>query len=209
LPESALVAALGDAHGRHLHALAHSRDDRGIEPHRAVKSIGHEETFSTDLVDRVALAREVVRMSERVAQRLRAAGKAARTVQLKVRYSDFRTITRSHSWGTPRDLAVDLAASARRLLDCVDVGDGIRLLGVSAQQLVDAGAIQDMLPFDDADATDTVTREERRALELVVDGVRARFGDDALGPAVLLERDGLRVGRAGTPWGPGAEGRTP
>jgi DNA polymerase-4 len=202
LPETALTAALGDANGRHLHALSHNRDPRPVEPARATKSVGHEETFATDLTDRTVLRREVGRMSERVAQRLRTAGLAARTVQLKVRYGDFRTITRSHTWPAPSDLARDIGAAARALLDGVDVAPGIRLLGVSAQQLGSAHGVQGSLPFDqagpDAPADD-------RALEHAVDGVRARFGDDALGPAALLDAEGLRLGPRGSPWGPGAE----
>jgi DNA polymerase-4 len=196
IPEAALVAALGDAHGRHLHALAHNDDERPVEPERAVKSIGHEETFAEDLVARDDLARELVRMSERVAMRLRSAGKATRTVQLKVRFADFRTITRSHTLREATDLARDIQSEARTLLDDVDTRPGIRLLGVSAQQLVEADAVQAALPFD------SETGPDRRALEDAVEGVRARFGEDAVGPATLLDPSGLRVGRRGTPWGP-------
>jgi DNA polymerase IV len=200
LPEPALVAALGPANGHHLHALAHNRDDRAVEPAREVKSIGHEETFPVDVVERSVLEREIVRMSERVGARVRAAGRAARTVQLKVRYHDFRTITRSHTEIDPTDLAADIASAARALLDSVDLGGGVRLLGVSVHQLEEGTAVQPRLPFPaDADGP-----AERRALEQAVDAVRARFGEDAIGPAVLTGREGLRVGRRGTPWGPDA-----
>ncbi len=196
IPEAALVAALGDAHGRHLHALAHNDDQRPVEPQRSVKSIGHEETFAQDLTDREELARELVRMSERVAIRLRMSAKAARTVQLKVRFGDFRTITRSHTGPEPTDLARDIQDQARSLLDGVDCGPGVRLLGVSALQLVDGGAIQESLPFGGD------RKPNQRALEEAVDVVRARFGDDAVGPATLVDRDGMRIGRRGTAWGP-------
>ena len=196
IPEPALVAALGDAHGRHLHALAHNDDERPVEPERSVKSIGHEETFAHDLTDRDDLARELVRMSERVAMRLRGSGKAARTVQLKVRFGDFRTITRSHTRPEPTDLARDVLDEARALLADVECGPGVRLLGVSAQQLVDGAAVQESLPFGGE------AKPDRRALEAAVDGVRARFGDDAVGPAALLDGTGMRLGRRGTPWGP-------
>ncbi len=200
LPEVALVSALGGANGRYLHALAHNRDDRGVEPEREMKSIGHEETFAVDMVERSDLEREIVRMSERVAARLRAAGRVARTVQLKVRYGDFRTITRSRTRPAPTDLAAEITAAAKALLDSVDLRDGIRLLGVAAQQLEETGAVQVRLPLSDRDEAPP----DRRALEQAVDEVRARFGEDAVGPAVLTDRDGLRVGRRGTPWGPDA-----
>ena len=108
--EADLVATLGDASGRHLHALAWNRDARPVVPGREAKSIGNEETFPTDLTDRERLGAEIVRLADRVAQRLRAAGRAGRTVQLKVRYTGFRTITRSRTLPEPTDLAVDITA---------------------------------------------------------------------------------------------------
>src|SRR5207344_20267 len=129
LPEETRVHAIGDAHGRHLHALAWNRDERPVEPELAVKSIGHEETFPTDITDRETLEREVLRMAERVAERLRAARQAGR--QLQLRYRDFRTITRSRTLPEVTNLAADIAAVARALLDAVDIGDGIRFLGVA------------------------------------------------------------------------------
>jgi DNA polymerase-4 len=186
LPEEALVHALGDAHGRHLHALAWNRDDRAVEPERAVKSVGHEETFPTDVTDRETLVREVRRMAERVGQRLRDAGRVGRTVQLKLRYADFRTITRSRTLPEPTDLAAEIASVARELLDAVALGDGIRLLGVTVQQIDDGAGAQGRLPLDgDGDAGGRDPR--RRAVEESMDAVRRRFGDDAVGPAALME----------------------
>ena len=78
----------------------------------------------------------MVRLADGVASRLRAARHAARTVQLKVRFGDFRTITRSRTLPEPTDLAADIAGVARELLRALDVAGGVRLLGVSAQQLV-------------------------------------------------------------------------
>src|SRR5205085_869940 len=71
VPEPTLVHALGRAHGRQLHQLAQGVDDRPVEPDRAVKSIGHEQTFARDIYDRDELGREVVRMADAVALRLR------------------------------------------------------------------------------------------------------------------------------------------
>jgi DNA polymerase IV len=197
LSEDTLVHALGDAHGRHLYALAWNRDDRPVEPQREVKSIGHEETFPTDITDRDTLGREVLRMSERVAERMRDGGRAGRTVQLKLRYKDFRTITRSRTLPEPTNLASDIAAVARALLDAVEIGDGIRLLGVAMQQLSDvdgrdAGAGgSDQLPLDIDDRDAGLARggdPRRRAIEDSMDAVRRRFGDDAVGAAALLDR---------------------
>jgi DNA polymerase-4 len=181
LPEATLVRALGAAHGHHLHELAWNRDARGVEPGREVKSVGHEETFPADVIDRATLEHEVLRLSDKVAARLRSAGRTARTVQLKLRYADFSTITRSRTLAEPTDLAQQLARTATVLLDAVDLGEGIRLLGVSAQQLDAADAVQGALPFDEEDPAATIdAREERGRLERSIDAVRARFGSDAV-----------------------------
>ncbi|MGH9025935.1 MAG: DNA polymerase IV, partial [Acidimicrobiia bacterium] len=164
LPEATVVAAVGDAHGRHLHALAWNRDDRLVEPDQEVKSIGSEETFSHDLRDRRDLERHLARLAERTAERLRKAGRAGRTVQLKLRYADFRTITRSRTFAQPTDLAAEIGATARALLARVPVDRGIRLLGVSVQQLAPA-EVQGELPL----AGSTTERDNTSALERSVD----------------------------------------
>jgi DNA polymerase IV len=188
------VHALGDAHGRHLHSLAWNRDERPVEPERAVKSIGHEETFPTDITERDVLGREVLRMAERVGERLRDARRTGRTVQLKLRYKDFRTITRSRTLPEPTNVAADIAAVARGLLDAVEIGDGIRLLGVAMQQLHaldeqdDGAGSHDQLPLDIDGGAARGSDQRRRAVEDSMDAVRRRFGDDAVGAAALLDR---------------------
>jgi DNA polymerase-4 len=197
LPEETLMHSLGHAHGRHLHALAWNRDDRPVQPEQKVKSVGHEETFPTDITDRETLAREALRMSERVAERLRDGRRAGRTVQLKLRYKSFRTITRSRTLPEPTNLAAEIATVARDLLDGVEIGDGIRLLGVAMQQLHDVdgldegGATSDQLPLDvdgDDDGAARGSDPRRRAVENSMDAVRKRFGDDAVSPAALMDR---------------------
>jgi DNA polymerase-4 len=178
--EDALVAALGDAHGRHLHALAHNDDPRPVEPERLLKSVGHEETFPVDHTDREVLTREAMRLADRTASRLRANGLRGRTVQLKVRFADFRTITRSRTLATATDLAADIGSTARDLLDAVDVAEGVRLLGVSVQQLAEPGdGEQQALPLG-VDPATTPSDERRAALERSIDGVRRRYGDDSV-----------------------------
>jgi DNA polymerase-4 len=194
LPEETLAHALGDAQGRHLHALAWNRDNRAVEPERQVKSVGHEETFPTDITDPETLGREALRMSERVAERLRGGRRAGRTIQLKLRYKDFRTITRSRTLAEPTNLAADIAAVARSLLDAVELGEGVRLLGVAVQQLhgvddveEETGA-QDQLPLDVDAGVARGGDARQRAVEESMDEVRKRFGDDAVGPAALMDR---------------------
>jgi DNA polymerase-4 len=188
LPEATLVTALGRGHGTHLHALAWNRDERPVEPVRRVKSVGHEETFATDVTERATLQREVLRMSEKVASRLRRTECAARTVQLKVRYADFRTITRSRTLAEATDLAADIGLVAEDLLSKVDLSGGIRLLGVTAQQLEAADAVQAALPFDSpGEPADPARREQLGRVERSVDRVRERYGDAAVVPARLLD----------------------
>ena len=187
LPEDTLTSALGNAHGHHLHALAWNHDPREIETTRSAKSIGHEETFQRDVTDRNVLEHEITKFADRVAARLRANGLAGRTVQLKLRYRDFRTITRSRTLAEPTDLAADVRYTATELLRAADLGDGIRLLGVSMQQLQPAAAVQRALSLDEDDPVrDDDEHAQRSALERSVDRVRARYGDDAVLPARLV-----------------------
>jgi DNA polymerase-4 len=199
VPLSALVTALGPALGRHLHDLAWARDARPVEPERAVKSIGHEETYAQDIADLGRLGTEAVRMADAVSARLRQAGLTARTVTIKVRFHDFATITRSHTLPVGVATGPELAAVATVLLDTVDPGAGVRLFGLSASNLEVAGGRQ--LSFAEGD--DTGWHRASRA----VDAVRRRFGDAAVGPASLVAPGGLRVKRTGdTQWGPGVGG---
>ena len=181
LPEASLVDTLGRAHGHQLHELACGRDDRPVEPDRETKSIGQEETFPRDVADREALDREVRRMAERVGTRLRDHGLAGRTVTLKVRFPDFRTITRSTTLPDPFAVSNEIARQALALLDKVDTTGGIRLIGVSVSNLT-AGAAHQASLFGEEAAPDG-----GGAIQSVVDAVRQRFGPDALGSAATLD----------------------
>jgi DNA polymerase IV len=201
LPLETVVDAVGDAVGRHLHALAWARDDRPVEPGRAAKSVGHEETYEHDRADRAELAREVVRLSDGVATRLRRGGQAGRTVTLKVRFGDFRTITRSRTAKAPVETAAAISRMAQDLLAAVDVSPGVRLLGVSVANLVEGRGEQLSL------GADTGSEDAEEALAEVVDRVRRRFGDAAVAPGSLLGARGVRVKRQGDQqWGPGPGG---
>jgi DNA polymerase-4 len=200
-----VVGAVGRAAGTHLHALARAVDDRAVEPDLAPKSISHEETFAHDLHHRDALRREVVRMADAVAGRLRAHELAARTVVLKVRFRDFRTITRSLTLDDAVDTGPAVARAAKGLLDEIDPAPGVRLLGVGASGLTNAATRQLSL-FSDADdqAPDPGWTDASRA----VDDIRQRFGASAIGPAGLAGPGGLRVKRRGDQqWGPGSADR--
>ena len=143
---------MGKATGRHLPALARGDDPSPVTPDRPAKSIGHEETFSQDLVDPVELERHVLRMAESVATMLRAPRAAARTVTVKVKFKDLSLQTRSHTFGRAITTGGAIGQVAAALLSGVDPGEGIRLLGVSASGLVGGGG--DQLSFDLGDGRD-------------------------------------------------------
>jgi DNA polymerase-4 len=194
-PDEALAAAVGQASASHLAALARAEDDRPVEHERRAKSISHEETFSVDHHDPGTLRREVVRMADAVAQRLRRSGLAGRTVTLKVRFGDFRTITRSTTAPTSLDNPTALTRLAKELLDEVDPSPGVRLLGVGVSNLVEAADRQLRLDDLHEPAWDDAAG--------AVDRIRDRYGDDAIGPAALAGPGGLRVKRRGDQqWGP-------
>jgi DNA polymerase-4 len=212
LPEDALVRALGNAAGHHLHDLAWNRDERPVVADQEVKSVGHEQTFPADLHDHASLDHHLVGLADGVASRLRAARATARTVQLKVRFGDFTTITRSRTLAEPTDLAAVLGRTARELLHTLDVTPGVRLLGVSAQQLVrrpatDSGEVADQgtLFGDDAGAAEPASPSpappaapgagRQAALERQVDAVRARFGPGAVGHGSARSLPGEGPGR--------------
>jgi DNA polymerase-4 len=208
LEPQAVIGSLGRAHGQHLVDLANGRDDRPVEPEREVKSIGHEETFAHDLHDAADLRRELTRLADAVASRLRAQGTGARTLTLKVRDGGFTTITRATTLAGPVDTADAIVAAVVPLLDHVDLAAGVRLLGVSASRF---GAPAEQLRFEDAEQAGPRNARWREASR-AIDGVRERFGAAAIGPAssVAAGPDGsrrVRVVRPGAQqWGPDHDG---
>ncbi len=176
LPLDRLTRAVGEAHGRHLWRLSRGIDDRAVVPDQRPKLISHEETFGTDISDADRLRVEAVRMADAVAARLRDHGYSGRTVTVKVRFHDFRTITRSLTLPTAVDTGTDIARAAKELLTRVDP----------------AGAVQ--LTLDD------VERGPWEEATAAVDAIRDRFGDDAIHPAVFTGRRTKQ--RGDQQWGP-------
>ncbi|HUR77212.1 MAG TPA: DNA polymerase IV [Acidimicrobiales bacterium] len=206
MPLEALTHALGPHAGEHLLRLANGVDDRPVVAEVAAKSISHEETFAHDITERDRLHREVVRQSDAVASRMSHAGLAARTVVLKVRYGDFTSITRSKTPGPPIEDGVTLADVANDLLDAVDIRDGVRLLGVGVSNLVEPPPRQlDLLAVETDAAMKDVEAAKRAATGAAVAAIRDKFGDNAVAPATLAGRDGIRRRRFGQQqWGPGS-----
>ncbi len=180
-PVRTLVRALGDAQGRQLHELAWGRDPRAVVPEAPSKSIGADETFGRDIDDPAILHREILRLAERVATRLRAAGVVGRTVVLRVRFADFTTITRSRTLRVATDVGRDVHLAAARLYDDLRLDRArVRLVGVRVEGLADAASAPQQLELGAPEAG-------WRDAEQAVDRASARFGRGAVRPATLVE----------------------
>jgi DNA polymerase IV len=196
LTPAAVISSLGKAHGRQLLDLAAGRDDRPVEPAREMKSISHEETFAHDLHERADVHRELVRLADAVAARLREHGTGARTFTLKVRDGGFTTITRATTVAGAIDTGPAIVAAAAPLLDAVDLGAGVRLLGLAASKFATPS---EQLQFDDLGEPSSRWSDASRA----IDDVRERFGESAIGPASSVAGGRIRLVRAGAQqWGP-------
>lgn len=140
LSEHELVKEFGKA-GHFYFKIVRGIDNRAVEPNRETKSVGAEDTFSYDLNLVEEMNRELEKLSAIVVKRLRLHGLKGRTVTVKIKYSDFRIITRSQSFLVPIDDEETIATTARRLLGGTDPADSkIRLLGVTLSNFHDAGS---------------------------------------------------------------------
>ena len=153
--------------GEHFWNLARGLDDRPVVPDREAKSISHETTFAADISDVEALRAWLLELTEHVGRRLRRQKRRGRTIHLKVRFADFRTITRSKTLPQPTDVTHDIWQVAGELLAQALPArhSGVRLLGVGISGFANDGLVQRML-FDDED------RENQRQLDTVTDAVR-------------------------------------
>jgi len=227
VPPESLERYLGMAAGRHLSELSRAIDDRPVVADQEAKSIGHEETFSSDLWELEELQRRLQRMVDASATALRKAERAARTVTVKLRFGDFTQITRSHTLDGPVDATPAIATVAAALLDSVDLSRGVRLLGISLTGFAEPGVgtqlSLDLEPADEpvGDLNHTGAALERaplgdpvRAIRTAgleagrlqetwgsvtdaVDSIRERYGGAAVGPASLVTPQGIQVRRRG------------
>jgi DNA polymerase-4 len=163
-------------HGRKFHQLAHGKDDRTVVPDHEAKSISHEITFARDIGDLDHLRRVVLHQTEQVAGRLRRQALLARTVRLKIRYDDFRTITRSTTLPVATDETDVLWSAAAGLFEAWASGRvrAVRLIGAGVSQLSRPTGRQMTLFEDEADG------QRRRRLDRTLDAIRDRYGHDAV-----------------------------
>ena len=184
LPETTLVSILGMAVGRHLHALAHNRDPRPVEPRKRRRSMGAQRALGLRRYrEDGEIDESLVALVERVTRRMRRAGRIGRTVVIRLRFGDYSRATRAHTlpWATA-ETAVVLATARwllRGALRAID-RDGLTMVGVTVADLEDDALLQLGLPFAPGG---------RHALDAALDEVRERFGSTAVVRAVLVGRD--------------------
>jgi DNA polymerase-4 len=177
--------------GVQIWSLAHGIDTRAVIPDREAKSISNETTFAADIDDMEILESWLMELTEQVARRLRRSGMRARTVQIKVRYDDFETFTRSNSFSESTTSTQEIWRCAVTMLQerlparplC------IRLLGLGVSNLQEQGSIQGEL-FDDPG-------QESR-LDEVTDEIQDRFGRDAVNRAASTIRTTKRKSESGS-----------
>jgi DNA polymerase-4 len=182
LDETLLVMLLGRAAGRRLHALAHNRDPRPVVARRRRRSIGAQRALGRSRISLAEVDAALVGLVDRVAGRLRAAGRAGPTVVLRLRFDDFSRATRSHTLPYPTAGTQTILATARGLLAgaATEIARrGITLVGVAVTNLEEGSCLQLVLPFEAC---------ESDALDAALDELRGRFGAAAITRAVLLRR---------------------
>jgi len=181
LGETALVSLLGRASGRQLHALSHNRDPRPVQPGRRRGSIGAQRALGRSPRSRAEVDASLIGLVERVTRRMRAAGRAGRTIVLRLRFADFSRATRSLTLARATQQTDTVLATARGLLTAsmpLIESRGLTLIGIAVANLENDDALQLTLPFE----------RDGYALDAALDEIRLRFGSNAVTRAVLLGR---------------------
>jgi DNA polymerase-4 len=179
--EDALVSLLGRASGRQLYALARNRDPRPVRTRRRRGSVGAQRALGRRPKSLEDVDAALVGLVERVARRMRVAGRTGRTVTLRLRFDDFSRATRSHTLPNATANTATILATARMLLaGATPVIDrrGLTLVGVAVGNLQDGRSLKLALPFE----------RDSDALDAALDEVWQRFGAQAVTRAVLLDR---------------------
>jgi len=181
LSEATLVAMLGRASGRHLHALAHNRDPRPVLVGRRRRSIGAQRALGRRPRAPEEISSALIALVDRVTRRLRTARRVCRTIVLRLRFADYTRATRSRTMSEPTAQTHTILATATDLLtESMPMirRRGLTLIGIALANLADEGAFQLVLPFNRA-----------RDLDAALDRVRDRFGSGAITRGVLIGRD--------------------
>ena len=188
--ERGVVLRSFGASGAWIHDLAHGIDPRRVTPSRQEKSHGMERTFPEDVKDREELRRFLFEFCEEVAYTLRDKGLRGKTVSLKARFPDFKTITRSRTLDYPTNLGARIYSTARDLLDRVPERP-LRLIGIQISNLTDVRVpVQGTLFGDGADVAANPDVPQRRLEDAMpgLDRLRKKYGERAVIPASLIGR---------------------
>jgi DNA polymerase-4 len=199
IDEPVLARAVGASHAAHLLDLANAVDERPVNPHRESRSLGSEETFAHDVTDFEELRGHAVRLVDAVMKRARAESLSARTVTLKIKFPDFRTVTRSKTVDHGLTTSQAVTSIVEDLLARIDIGGGVRLLGVSLRNFSTGGEQLQLFGTGDVESLEDAWTPAIGT----VDDIRRRFGEGSITTASALGSD-RPVGTR--PWGPEEEG---
>ena len=170
-------------HGLKMHQLSMGIDEREVIPEHDAKSIGHEQTFSEDIIDLGLAKKELLGLANRVARRLRREQVIGRTITLKVKYSDFVQVTRSTTLSISTDDGPEIYSTVCRLLEKTEVGKRpVRLLGISLSQLTVLGSETQLGLFNHDGAS-----QKRKELHTALDSLHEKFGEKSIRPGTLLK----------------------
>ena len=189
-PEQVLAERFG-SQGAHMRALARGDDPRPVVPDEEAHSVGAEDTFERDLLGEEALLPQLLDQSVRVARRLREGGLRGRVVTLKVKFADFEQLTRRSTLPHPTDDGGEIYRSIREDLGRAGVDRPVRLTGVTVSGFGAEEGVPDQLGLFGAVA-ESSPREgqgKREALNAALDALADRFGEGAVKPATLAERE--------------------
>ena len=175
--EKKLARSLGTRAAHALKELSFGRDERRVEPDHEAKSIGKEVTFERDLKSAEEAERELLSLAEKVGWRLRLAGVAARTIQLKVRRADFTTFTRSRTLFEASAHDEPIFRTARDLFRELGIKSGIRLLGVTGEN------------FEPSALPSLFRDEKKERLYGAIDALKKRFGESIITKAPLIDKN--------------------
>jgi DNA polymerase-4 len=181
--EADLVALLGRAAGRHIHALSHNRDPRRVRIGHRRRTMGSQRALGRRAPRSPAdIDATVVAIVDRLARRLRAAGRVCRTVTLRLRFGDYSRATRALTLAEATAQTQTILATARKLLTAAQPlieRQGLTLVGIALGNLGDDAAVQLALPLED---------HRQTSLDVTLDSLRDRYGPDIVKRAVLLDR---------------------
>ncbi|SPF54635.1 DNA polymerase IV [Candidatus Desulfosporosinus infrequens] len=176
--EQGYLTQLFGVSGSQLYQLAQGIDDRPVESDRVAKSIGRETTFATDIVDRDVLETELLKIAVDIGRRLRKESFRGKTITLKVRYADFRTVSRSHTLSQVTDLDDVIYKEACNLFREVSLKQPLRLIGLTLHNLTDKFERQLSLFSEPQKDNETLTK--------VIDVLKEKYGEKSITRARLL-----------------------